>query len=333
MEWNKGFSATYYAAVVDPATWRDTERFEIISGSIARAESSLIESADISTTYEFSGEKWIRVYMDVRQNGAAAHVALFTGLATPPQTDYNGLLKSFTLECYSVLKPAEDVLLERGYFIPEEGNSAEFLKRLLEVIPAPVEIEDNAPTLMNSIIAESGESHLSMVLKILKAINWRIRLSGDGTVRICPKASAPEIRFDALDNDSIEPKITLTRDWFNCPNVFRAVSDDMAAVVKDDREDSSLSVQNRGREVWMEETSSNLSDGEGILAYALRRLREEQSRGYDVSYTRRFHPDITISDLVGLHYPGQGLAGAYKIISQNIRLGAGCRTEEKVEYS
>ena len=30
MDWTKGFTATYYAVLVDPITWRDTERFNAI---------------------------------------------------------------------------------------------------------------------------------------------------------------------------------------------------------------------------------------------------------------------------------------------------------------
>lgn len=333
MDWSKGFSAVYYARFVDRTTWRDAERFEITGGSITRSDSSLIESADIQTRYQFSGERWIRIYMDTRQNGAADHVALFTGLAVPPQTDVNGNIKGYSLECYSVLKPAEDILLERGFYIMAGTNSGDILKLLLKASPAPVEIEDNIPRLSNTIIAEQGESNLSMALKILKAIGWRIRIDGSGVVHICQKAGQAVVSFSAFENDSVEPQLTLTHDWFSCPNVFRAVSDDLMAIARDDREESVLSTVTRGREVWMEETGCNLSENEGIAAYASRRLKEEQARAYEVSYSRRYHPDITISDLVSMHYPAQGLDGDYKVTSQTITLGSGGRTEEQVEYS
>ena len=108
--------------------------------------------------------------------------------------------------------------------------------------------------------------------------------------------------------------------------------DSMVAIARDDDEGRALSTVSRGREIWMEETGCNLNEGEGIAAYAQRRLKEEQSRAYEVTYSRRFNPDITISDIVGLHYPQQGLNGDYKVISQRITLEAGGRTEEQVEY-
>ena len=47
MDWSKGYSATYYAKRVDPATWRDLETIKLTGGSIKREPSGLRESADI----------------------------------------------------------------------------------------------------------------------------------------------------------------------------------------------------------------------------------------------------------------------------------------------
>lgn len=332
MDWNRGFKYDCFACYVDRNTWRDMERIEIKDGQIVRSQSSLIESADVETNEEFNGEKWIRLYMDAEQDGATERVALFTGLAVAPTKDTTWGKSHPSLEIYSVLKPAEDVLLPRGYFIPAGMNGGYIIKNLLDATPAPVEIVGDTPDLQDTIIAEQNENHLTMVEKVLKAINRRIRIAGDGTVQIAEKAIDPATYYDALDNDGVEPHVSMTHDWFFCPNVFRAISDDQSVTVYDDREDSALSTVNRGREVWMEESNCNLNIGEGLRAYAQRRLREEQSIGYEVSYSRRFNPDITISDLVSLYYPGSGLDGNYMVTSQRISLGKGCRTEEQVEY-
>ena len=333
MDWSKGFSSAYYATFVDKASWRDVDKFDLISGNINRSVSSLIEAAELDTREAFDNERWIRVYMDTRQNGETGHEALFTGLAVPPKTEIDGNIKTFSLECYSVLKPAEDVLLDRGYYIPKGINGGEMIAELLKVTPAPVEIDALTPNLRNVIVAESGETHLSMVYKILKAINRRIRISGDGTIHIAPTSTEAAVAFSALDYDAVEPKLTLTHDWFSCPNVFRVTDGDTSAIARDEREDSILSVQNRGREVWMAEDSVYLADDEGLAEYADRRLKEEQARAYDASYSRRYHPDIRVTDYVTLRYPAQGLDGTYKVVSQRIELGYGCRTEETIEYS
>ena len=333
MEWSKGFSSTYYACIVDPDTWRDMDRFYINADSkINRSDTALIEAADVLTDYAFEGEKWIRLYMDVRQNGATEHVALFTGIAAAPSQDVFWLKSKYALECYSVLKPAEDVLLPRGYYVPAEADSGQTIQSLFGVTPAPVEVLCEMPAITNAIIAEQAENHLSMVQKVLQAVNRRIRIMGNGTIQICEKASAPTVTYDPLSNDAVEPQLAMTHDWFSCPNVFRAVANDASVTVYDDRETSALSTVNRGREVWMEEDNCTLNVGEGLHAYAERRLFEEQARGYELSYSRRYHPDITIGDIVGLRYPENGINGDYKVITQSITLGKGCRTEEECEY-
>ena len=331
MDWDKGFSATYYLTIVDPESWRDTGRTEIIEGSISRTDDSLYQNADVSCVdYDPGKEQWVRIYLEEKQSGDGGRQALFTGLATSPEVEINGTLVKYPLECYSVLKPAEDILLQRGWYAPADVPGTLIIRQLLSVCPCPLDLADNAPKLTEAIIAEDGETNLSMVQKILMAINWRIRITGDGTVHVLPVADDPIALFDTLSSDIIQPEIQVSNDWFECPNVFRAVSDGLSGVARDDDPNSLLSTVTRGREVWMEETDCDFADGETIGDYALRRLKEEQSYYLTASYTRRYHPDVYPTDLIRLHYPGQGLDGVFKVTSQNITLGYGAETSEEV---
>ena len=333
MDWQYGFTASYHAAYVDPNTWRDIERFEIIDGTISREESSLMESADLTCrNFDTTRERWVRIYLDARQSGYGERVALFTGLATSPTVNVSGTVTEYPVQMYSVLKPAEVVLLDRGWYAPTEISGSKLVKGLLSVCPGPVSEEPNAPTLNEAIVAEDGESNLTMIGKILTAIGWRLRIGGDGSVVICPKATEPAKTFSALMYDTIEPEIELEQDWYECPNVFRAVNDEQGGVARDDSDASPLSTVNRGREVWMEETSCDFIDGESIAEYAIRRLKEEQSYYINVSYDRRYEPDILVGDLVQLHYPAQGVDGIYRVKAQTIELGYGARTAEEVVY-
>lgn len=332
MNWEKGFTATYYAYIIDAKTWRETELLQITAGSISRSDTGLRDSADITCINYNDQERYIRLYLDVQQNGASAHVPIFTGMTSAPSRDIDGVLETNSVECYSVLKAAEDVLLQRGYYVPAEIDSSLIIKDLLSVTPAPIEVVGEAPALQTSVIAEDGENHLSMVDKILTAINWRMRILGDGTIQILPPAEETVRTFDVLNTDVIEPTLKITRDWYQCPNVLRAVSGDMYAVARDDSDDSPLSTVNRGREVWAEETNVSLNTGESIAEYAIRRLKELQLIETTASYTRRYDPDVLVSDWVRLNYPRQGLQGIYEITSQKITLGYGCTTEEEVKY-
>lgn len=332
MDWSKGYISEFYAYIIDPGTWRETTRLQITGGSVNKGIEGLRESADIDIPkYDPGVEKWLRVYMDVRQGGSSAHVPIFTGLATSPEHEWTGNIKEGSLECYSVLKPADDILLERGYYTPAGANGARIISDLLQACPAPIEINGTSPSMQDALIAEDGETALSMAEKILAAINWRIRIHGDGTIELAPEDRDPRVRFSPLDNDVIEPSIKTTRDLYGCPNVLRVISGDLTAIARDDSPDSPLSTVVRGREVWAEESDVALSTGESVSEYATRRLKELQQVATTATYTRRFDPNVTAGDRIRLNYPEQGLQGIFRTTSQKIELGYCADTEEEVE--
>lgn len=331
MQWDKGYTASFYLAEVDPQTWRSAGRIEVISGQVTRSRDALMQSADITCrNYPQALERWVRVYMDIRQEtGASAHVALFTGLATSPKTDYDGNLRTNSLTCYSVLKPAADILLPRGWYALAGQDGGKLVADLLGVGPAPVEVEQSAPVLSTTIVAEDGETNLSMAWKILTAMGWRLRIDGNGSILVCPPASEPSVTF-GTSFDAIEPVLTTTIDLFSCPNIFRAIIGDQSAVSMDNNPDSLLSVGNRGRQVWAEEISPVLAGGESLQSYADRRLAELQTVADVAQYSRRYHPDAMPGDLVRLEYPSVGLLGDYVVVSQTVTLGYNAQTAETV---
>lgn len=326
MDWSKGYTSSYYMTLVDVATWRDIDTIKITGGSIKRELSGLRDSADIDCM-GFVGEHWVRVYMDTKQDGASAHEALFTGLATTPKASVKGTYAEVAVECYSVLKPCEDILLERGWYAAAGRSGGEIIRELLSVTPAPVEIADNAPALMEYIIAEDGETNLSMIDRILQSINWRIRITGDGTIQVVPKPIVTSIAFNPISFDVVEPEIDIERDWFSAPNVFMAVSDDLTAIAKDET-GGPLSISGRGREIWKADTGADLSSDESIGEYAMRMLKESQTVTRTASYARRYIPDLLPGDLVDMQIADVGMVGAYRIESQTVELGYGAKTSE-----
>lgn len=332
MNWSKGYTALCYVKTVDVATWRDVDRIDIYGGSVTRSDGALAESASFDcVNYDQTAERWVRIWLDVTQDGNSAHVALFTGLATSPDRDINGRLFTNSVECYSVLKPAQDVLLPRGWYAPAGAYGADLIKQLLETTPAPKVINGVSPALQTAYVAEDGESSMSMAQKILTAINWRLRITGSGEIYIEPKPTDPAAVFDCIEYDSIEPQLKVGYDWFTCPNVFRAVQNDMSAVAVDSDPDSIFSTVSRGREIWKEDNNVKLTDSESLQSYAARRLKEEQHVVFKASYDRRFHPDVVAGDLVRLHYPEQKVDGVFRVTKQSIDLGNGGKTSEDVE--
>ena len=331
MNWASGYIASYHACVVDPVTWADADVIELLSGSVSRTNSGLRESADISCVdYEYGSDRWIRIWMDPEQDGSHEHVALFTGLTSAPEKKIDGTVSEMTIQCYSVLKPAQDIYLPRGWYAAKGFIGAELVADLLSVGPAPVTFERGSPRLSQHIIAEDGETRLSMAYKILKAIGWRIRIEGTGEVHIGPYKEEPVAVFSALLNDQIEPNVTIKSDWFECPNVFRAVTDSGTATAVDEDPESILSTISRGREIWKEETSVKLNDGESLPAYAKRRLKELQTTSTETSYPRSYDPRVLVTDRIRLNYPVHNLVGIYAVESQKISLDHCGTTAEEV---
>lgn len=329
MNWSDGYTATYYLEILDAESWRGIQRLELIGGNISRTSDGLRGSADLDCR-AIVGEKYIRIWMDTMQGDSGEHVPLFTGLTSQPDTEWNGLIPSRGLVCYSVLKAADDVLLRHGYYAPAEIDAGTIIRNLLKTTPAPLVIKGTPPILEHSIVAEDDESCLTMTEKILTAIGWELRILGDGTIVLQEPSTSVVARFTALDNDVIEPRVKIKRDWYACPNVMQVIDDDLTAIVRDDNLNSFLSIPNRGREVWMTESSANRGENESIGQYAWRRLKEEQSVAYTVDYDRRYDPAVMVGDVVNINYPDIGVIGNFRVQSQKINIGYNATTSEEV---
>lgn len=332
INWSEGVTARYYATVVDPSTWQDISSFDISGGSIKYSDSGVRESADLNcSNISPDNEFWMRIYFDVEQGSNHDRVPLFTGLASIPDSSWTGKFNTSNLQCYSVLSVTEKVLLPLGWYAPAGANGARTIKDLLsDATPAPIIIDGVSPSLSQSVVAENGESKLSMVDKILTAIDWRIKISGNGTITICDIADDISANFNYLNNDIIEMDVQINRNMHDIPNVFQAINNDMISVARDEDPTSPFSIVNRGREIWMQETNCVLNNGEKIGEYAHRRLREEQKLYRTISYNRRFLPGIRPTDMVAINYPEQKINGIFEVQSQTLDLAYGGRISEQV---
>lgn len=333
MDWSKGYTAGYYLSVIDPKSWSGYGMLnKLKEGTISLSDENLRASADIKgESLEIDSEYWIRIYLDARsKNGNNELVPLFTGLTNvPKKSTSEGFLVS--IECYSVLKPASDVLMPLGWYAKAGSNGARLIKELLEkVTPAPVIIEGESEYLSNNVVAESGETYLTMVDYILSIIGWRLRLEGDGTIVLSEQPTTLSAIFSATQNDILEPEVNVETNWFDCPNVFRASTENMFAVARDEDPDSFLSIPSRGREVWMEESDVALNENETLSQYANRRLKEEQKIVTSISYKRRFDPNVKPTDIVDIRYSKQNIDGLYYVKSQKIELSHGTPVSEEV---
>lgn len=330
MIWESGFSATYKVYRVDPVTWEDRDEIPVIDGSITRdIEDSIADTASLTVT-EPIGETWVRVYLIAEQDGGSVRVPLFTGLTSSPTRTLTGERVTYSVDCYGRLKLAADKLVPLGYYVAAGARGAETIADLLGMVGIRAEVSVASSVVMDYIIAESGETILTMSQKIASAIGWQIRVDGRGDVSIMPPSDEIRATF-SNDHDVLELSVTDTDDWYECPNVLRVTSGSQAVTVYDDDPASPLSVQARGREIWAEE-SVQIADKSELPVYARNRLQEKQRHVRVVSYTRRFDPDVFPGDLVGVSYPQAGLTGVIRVKNQTISLTYGARTDEEAYF-
>lgn len=326
MDFSQGFRASYYATVLDPDTWLENGRIELIGGSVVRQIDGLRQTASLEVTeFEPDIEAWIRVYMDAYQNEDVQHEAIFTGLATVPKKER----KEQQIECYSVLKPLADIILPRGWYVQAGTAINDALVKLLLDTPAPVDVRPDVTYLTDHIIAEDDDSELDIVTKLLDAAGWRMYIAGDGTIIIDYLPTSSIVTIGAKEADVVEPNYTTEYDLFNCPNVVRITSGDAIAVARDDDPNSRLSTISRGREIVYVENDVDLSDSEGVAEYAQRVLKEKQEIEQTVSYTRRYIPEVNVTDIININY--EAIKGIYKIKRQTINLTYGGATAEETE--
>ena len=326
MDWAKGYTAKYIARLVDRTSFNDMEEIPIISGSISRdITSNLLESATIET-HERIDEQWLRIYMIATQNGGSERIPLFTGLASSPARDINGTQNKYSVDLYSVLKPAADWMVPLGYYLPSGVQGEALIKALFDKVGIRMQSQLGSGVLTDPIVAEAGETYLSLAMQVLDAIGWYMYITGDGRVQMKPYETEPVTAFDT-ENDAIEPEIRDTKDMFSCPNVLRVTAGNYTTTIKDEN-----SIRDRGREVWAEE-KIDLISGTSLTNYAMSRLSELQSPSRELEYTRRFHPDVRPGDAIRITCPRQQINGIFRVQNQKISLGYGARTEEVAHES
>ena len=339
IDYSKGYTSAFYATVVDPETWTDNDRIELVSGSININDTDLRQSANLEiTSYPYDTDKIIRIYMEARQNGMTERVPIFTGWASCSSYSYQSGFRSINVQCYSVLKPADDILIQHGWYVKKGNNCIYELQELLGCTRAPVvfseEDAEKAKGIEDDIVAEDNETNLSMVEKLLAAMKWVLWITGDGQIVLAPRQiddSIDEVATFSPNYDVVESDFTVTRDWFECPNCLRVTYNEFTAVAKDENENSPLSIQNRGREIWAVEDNVDLVNDMTLSEYANKRLAELQQRSEIVSYNRRFSPGVNVENKIVMAY--SQLNGEYIITSQNITLGHAAVVSEEIRRS
>ena len=306
MNWSQGYTSKWKLYSVDKETWGEKEEIEkFVSASITKdTDSSLIEDASISIDGE-PVNGYVRIVLEAKGTEGFARIDMGTFLVTSPKRSIKGTLSTIDLQCYSVLKPADDKLLPPGWYFPEGGDPIAGASTLLsESLQCPVDPTESEIKTDEIKVAES----------------------------IKKKTDEIKATFDTKENDVLMSELSDESDIFDIPNVLR-VSDSNGhyqTLVNDD-ENSETSVDKLGWEKWSAEQLT-LDADETLTSKGSERLEKLSKSTRKIDYTREFNPDINVNDMVSFVLPRQGILGSFRIISQSLTIGSGATVKEIAQF-
>ena len=119
-DWSAAMQQTFEFHIVDPDTWKDVKRLTTVkSCTITRdLDADTLGSATIDID-EPVGESYVRVYLITIQNGVREKHALGTFLVQTPASNFNGKVKSTSMDAYTPLIELKENYPEIGYYIPK----------------------------------------------------------------------------------------------------------------------------------------------------------------------------------------------------------------------
>lgn len=338
IDWTRGYSARWRAFAVDPVTWADA--YEIPgfdAASISREmtdDAPLLESGTMSLTAAIGqgwDEKYVRLAMVAEQDGDHERVDVCTMLCSCANGTVDRGADQLELTGMSVLYPASVALMERGAYVPKNMDGAEWAaEALMEVVQAPVHVSGSF-SLSDHTVIDLGSSVLQAVWLILNAGGFTIRIDGRGEITVLKKKVNPSLELDTTRMGLLQPSVAHSLDWSAVPNRYIAVIDDDVAIAINNDANSPTSTVTRGYRSDVYDTSPTLIDGEGIQAYAERRLEELSTIPDARTYTREWWPDITVGDVVRATVPSEGIDGDMRVMRQDLTCGIGITVTEEAE--
>lgn len=346
IDWTKSMNQTFEYYVVNPDTWKDTQKLDnVISSNISRdADAESLGSASIDVT-ESVGECYIRIYLIVSQNGEKGKFPLGTFLVQTPSSSFNGKVRDVSMDAYTPLIELKENLPPIGYSIPKDANIMEQAYYIVrDYTRAPV-VEPNCEELLfDNFVAESGETWLSFTTDLISNAKYEFSLDEMGRILFAPKQKleslVPVWTYDDSNSSILYPEITMDHDLYGIPNVVEVIysSGDntyYARVVNDDV-NSPTSTVNRGREIVYREDSPDVignPSNNQIQVYAKNLLTELSAIEYTVSYSHGYCP-VRLGDCVRLNYSRAGINDIKaKVINQSIDCSSGCKVTEKAVFT
>lgn len=346
IDWHSSMTHTYEFYVVDPTSWRDVRRLDMVKSCTINRDSTAetLGSASLEST-EVLDECYVRVYLIAIQNGVTYRFPLGTFLVETPSEDFDGKNKSITLDAYTPLVELKGCMPPIGYTLLKQTETMKTASRLCEEnMRAPVVVTESSDKLYSNFVSNLNDTWLTFISDLIANAKFQFGLDELGRVIFEPVQDLRSLRSVWTYNDDnssiLYPEISTERDLYGIPNVVEVVYSlnvgYMYSRVVNDDPNSPVSTVNRGREVVYRDSNPNFSglpSQEHIDDYAKQLLRDLSSLEYKITYSHGYCP-VRIGDCVTLNYKAAGLSNVRaKVISQSIKCETGCPVEETAVYS
>jgi hypothetical protein len=337
---------TYEYYVVDPNSWRDTRRLDNVRACTINRDSEVetLGSATIDIT-DSVGECYIRAYLVTDQNGVVEKTALGTVLVQTPSSEFDGKIRTITMDAYTPLLELKESPPPLGYYVPKDENVMSIAYRLSrEHARAPVVSTNSDKTLIYNFVSDPNDTWLSFLTDLVANAKYRFDLDEMGRILFTPDQDTASLQpiwtYDDGNSSILYPELSMDHDLYGVPNVVEVVYSNgstyyQARAVNDDP-NSPISTVSRGREIIHRVTDPDLIGDptkNQIQEYADQLLRNLSSLEYTITYTHGYCP-VRVGDCVRLNYERAGLTNIKaKVISQSIKCEPGCPVTEKAVFT
>lgn len=345
-DWSKSMQQTYEYYTVDPGTWKDDKKLTNIKSCTISfdGDADTLGSATIDAT-DMLGECYVRVYLITIQNGLKERHPLGTVLVQTPSSDFDGKVRTVSMDAYTPLIELKEKRPPIGYSIFKGEKIMDMAYQLTsENVRAPVVQTINTEKLRSDFVAETDDTWASFIRDLLANIKYTLALDELGRVLFAPNQDTnslqPVMTFDDSNSSILYPSIKMDHDLYGLPNVVEVVysngNDCYYARAVNDDVNSPISTVNRGREIVHRETNPTFAGEatkEQIDDYAARLLSSMSSIEYTISFTHGYC-GVRLFDCVRLNYKSAGMTNIKaKIINQSIKCEPGCPVTEKAVFT
>lgn len=346
IDWTASMQQTFEFYSVDPITWQDEKLLTTIKSASLKRDSGVdtLGSASINAT-ELVGECYIRVYLVIIQNNETYKHPLGTYLIQTPSSDFNGRIRSVSMDAYTPLLELKEDLPPLGYFIEKDTNIMTTAYNICrEHVRAPVVKPECDETLYDDFVANTDDTWLTFLNDFIVNAKYNFTIDELGRILFSPKqeieAMQPIWTYNDDNSSILYADISMNHDLYGIPNVVEVIyskdNEHYYAKAVNDDPNSPTSTVNRGRQIVKRINDPSIvgdPTNERLQDYAHTLLKELSSVEYKIKYTHAYCP-VRVGDCVRLNYNRAGLTNIKaKIISQSIKCEPGCPVDETAIFT